>query len=473
MGGVMLASGVSRVSGRRSVARAVRSSVLVGGILVVSALLAALVLLPTPAAAVVSPGELVWMQSWDPKGDFEFFDTMDLVRGPGGDVWIGASARADATGSGQRRPVVARYSQAGAKRWGVVLSTTTQWFSCAGIAVDRGGNTAVVGRYIDAKPREKWVITRLSSSGKRLWTRTRMSPVAGALSGSAMSAGVAVDSRGNIYAAGTIERAATGRDVALCKYTPAGVLKWTRYINGFETSSDIGAAVRVDGSDRIFVSGTVGSASDGTDVVLARYSTAGAEVWKRVWDGDGKNDAASDLAVSTAGVAAAGYSESTAGDSRGVVLKAASAMADGAPLLEKITSHVGWDIVWTDVAINASGDVAVGGPAGYGMTSYFAYARFQWAAADAFASFPSSFGSTICSGVWIGPDATVIAVGPWASETTGQDLLLVSDFVATPDWGSILATSNEQTPKALAATTNTIYVAGESCGDIALWRYAR
>ena len=439
-------------------------------VIVTTVAMVAAALLAPPAAA--APSGLIWMQSWDPKGDLDYFDKMDLVRGPGGDLWIGAAARSGSGGSGLRRPIVARYSQAGAKRWGLVLPGTVDSFDYAGMAVDRGGNMIVAARCLEASPREKWLVTKLSPSGRRLWTSTRMSPVVGAGSGSAWPAGVAVDSNGNSYVVGTIERAATGNDVALCKYTPAGALKWTRYINGFEASRDSGVAVRVDGSNRIYVAGNVVGASDRTDIVLARYSTAGAEVWKRVWDG-GATDVAEDLAVSAAGVAVAGGSRSAAGDNRGVLLKAAPAMTEGAMLLEKVTSHVGWGISWTSVAMNAAGDVAVGGPWLTGPGSYFAYARFQWAAPDAVASFPSSFGSTTCTDVWIGPDATVLATGPWASETTGHDLYIVSDFVSVPDWGFIFGAGNAQKPMTLAATSSTIYVAGTSGHDIALCRYGR
>jgi len=223
----MLVPRVSNVGSRGGAARAGRSVILFLGVLTVAALLAAQVLLPPPAAAV-SPGELVWMQSWDPKGDFLYFDTMDLVRGPGGDLWIGSSARASSGGSNQRRPVVARYSQSGVKRWGAVLSGDayfsgdSYFFYYGGMAVDRGGNTIVAARCFGASPREKWLVTKLSPTGKRLWTRTRMSSVVGAGPGSAWPAGVAVDSRGSSYVVGTIERAGTGRDVALSKYTPAG-----------------------------------------------------------------------------------------------------------------------------------------------------------------------------------------------------------------------------------------------------------
>jgi hypothetical protein len=442
-----------------------------GGSLVAVILVAAAWMAPPAAAA---PGELLWMQSWDPKGDFLYFDTMDLVRGPGGDLWIGSSARASSGGSNQRRPVVARFSQAGAKRWVAVLSGGVDFFYYAGMAVDRGGNAVVAARCFAASPREKWLVTKLSPSGKRLWTSTRMSPVVHSAPGGAMPAGVAVDSKSNIYVAGTIERAVTGRDVALCKYTPAGVLKWTRYIDGFEGSDDRGVAVAVDGADRVYVTGTVGSFFAGTDVMLARYSTAGAQVWKRVWDGDGKDDSVGDLAVSAYGVSVAGASASPAGELRGVVLTVPLTMAEGVPPYVKMTTIPGWNVNWSSVAMNAAGDIAVGCAVDTEtVNTCFAYARYQAAVPDVFAYRPSSFGSTSCNDVWIGPDATLLATGTWRSETTGEDLFIVSDFVSTPDWGTILGLNSAQKPRALAVTNSAIYVAGAGYGDIVLWRYGR
>ena len=441
-------------------------------VIVTTVAIVAAALAPPPASA--APGELVWMQSWDPKGDFLFFDTMDLVRGPGGDLWIGSSARASSGGSSQRRPVVARFSQAGAKRWGAVLSGGVDFFYYAGMAVDRGGNTVVAARCFAASPREKWLVTKLSPSGKRLWTSTRMSPVVGSGPGSAWPAGVAVDSKSNIYVVGTIERAGTGRDVALSKYTPTGVLKWTRYIIGFEDSDDRGVAVAIDGSDRVYVTGTVGSFFAGTDVMLARYTTAGAQAWKRVWDGVGKDDSAADLAASAYGVSVAGASTSAAGELRGLVLTVPLTMLEGVPPYVKMTTIPGWNVNWSSVAMNAAGDIAVGCAIDTELpTDCFAYARYQATVPDAFAYRPSSFGSTSCGDVWIGPDGTLLAVGSWASETTGQDLFIVSDFVSVPDWQTILGLKSPQTPMALAVTNSAIFVAGAGYGDIELWRYGR
>ena len=421
--------------------------------------------------AAAAPGDVLWMQTWLPRSDFVKYGAKDLVRGPGGDLWLGVGGSTSSTDSPyDKRMCVARYSPGGARRWARVLPSPVDMTYLAGISVDRWRNTAVAGWRIDydAPKGYPWVLTKLSPGGKRLWTRTLSSPV---VANGTSPRAVACDSKGSIYVAGTLARSATGADVALVKYTAAGVKKWQRYIDGYAGSVDEGIDVVVDGSDRVYVTGTVGSFFSGKDVVVARYRTNGAIVWKSVWDGSSTDDRASDLAAGPAGAAVAGTSTGLPdGDDRGFI----ATVSPGGTAAEYVTHVSGKDVTWESVALNAAGDVAAGGTVSGPPTS-FAYARYRPAAADTVSYYADPDGGAWCSDVWIGSDATVVATGVWYEDPGGtyQDTHVVCDLATGTDWRQTLVMDGLQSGDTVLATKSAIYIAGESGYPVAFWRLQR
>jgi len=427
------------------------------------------------SSATAAPGDLVKLDTWLPRSDFQKYGEMDLVRGPGGDLWLGVTGSTlSTTNPYEKRICVARYSATGAKRWGKMLPTALEMEYLESFAVDARRNVVIAGSgHSDASHRVLWEITKLSPTGKRLWTRLLTPPSTTRFPSGPQA--IACDSTGSIYVVGTMARVATGTDVALVKYSPTGVRKWTRYLNGYQDSADQGVDVAVDGSGRVYVTGTVGGFFSGTNIVMARYATTGKRIWRRDWDRAQTDDSAVDLAVSAAGVAVAGASADASGFTKGVVLHATPAMAQNAEPVAHVTSITGRSVAWSGVATNASGAVACGGAVQYGSpTTYFAYARFRPGAPDAFAWYSSPAGWASCTDVWLGSDATLLAAGTWEASVDQFCAYLASDFVAAPDWGAVPVWEGRyDRGHAVVAGSSRAYVAGEAGDAVGLWTFER
>ena len=442
-------------------------------VLGLAALASAVVAQPAEAA----PGTLLKLNIWLPRGDFEKYSDMDLVRGPGGDLWLGVTGSTLSTTSPyQKRICVARYSATGARRWGKLVTTALDMERLEGMAVDARRNTVLVGSgHWDAKDRALWEITKLSPKGKRLWRRLLAPPAYTSVPGG--SRAVACDSASNIYVVGTMGRASTGTDVALVKYSPAGVRKWTRYLNGATPDSpDAGMDVAVDGAGRVYVTGTMGGFFSGTNILIARFSTAGKQIWRRDWDRTGTDDSAVDLAVSAAGVAVAGTSADASGDDRGVALHATPTMSQNAAVVQYVTTVATKDVEWNSVATNASGSIVVGGSVGIGngVPAYFAYARYRPGAPADFAQHTGLMGWAECSDVWLGADSTVLGAGTWEVAAGQNSVVLQSDSVAAPDWRALaVAEASLDRGHAVAAGSTRAYVAGEAGDYVGLWVFER
>ena len=440
---------------------------------------AALLPLAAPPPASAAPGGLLKLTTWLPQSDFTKYYGTRLVRGPGGDLWLGTRATLSATEPTYRNRVcVARFSPTGSKRWGRTMKTTVTEEYFHDLAVDAKGRAAVLSTTPSVSGRGiPWVVTKLGPTGKRLWRHVYWSPVDDSYLGGARA--IALDSHGAIFVAGTMKRAATGCDIALMKLSPAGKRLWTRYVDGYEGGRDAGVDMAVDGKDRVYLAGTVLGFMSGTDILLARYTTAGKQVWKETWDRDGSDDSAADLAVSSAGAAVAGTTAPVSGSDRGVVLHATPVMAQNAELEDHLVGRLNHDVYLTSVATNASGVVAAGGYASSftaqtGMYNDFTYARYRPGAADEVESYTSAFNQSWCVGVWLGSDSTLLATGEWEAAQGQRSAYLKSDFVAGTDWTCLPVYEGRQDHgQAVIAARTRAYMAGEAGDAIGLWVVAR
>lgn len=447
---------------------------MLGGSLV-AVILGAAAALSSPAAATdysPSPGSLLWMQTWHPRRDFMKYGTIEVVNGPGGDVWLGVSGSKSAMdGAYIKRACVGRYTAGGAKRWAKVLPDTTDMVWLNAIAVDRWGNAVVAAKrdVWNATHGYAWTIVKLSPSGQKAWSKQIWSS---GPPGNGSARDVAVDASGNIYIAGTLTRKDTGDDIALVKLSPSGATRWTRYIDGYEGSADSGAAVAVDAKGRVFVAGTAGGVFTGTDIVIARYTSAGKQVWKKTWDGDGRDDAALDIAVGAAGVAISGSAKGVDGRLRGVVLKAALAMGDADVPTETIIAVPGYDFSWVSVATNAAGDVVAGGTAGGGGASRSCTLVWRAGGSVTTGFWDSGGNGASCSDVALTSGATLYAAG-WAYTTPSgsPDVNVWSIPSGGGGWETMPGLPGYEVGESVAVTPSGVYVAGESGDQIGLWKF--
>jgi hypothetical protein len=406
---------------------------------------------PPPAAAYdysPGPGTLLWLQTWHPSRIFMKYGAVDMVRGPGGDLWVGVGGSTSAMDSPYiKRICVARYSPSGGPRWQKVLPSPVEMTYYGAIAVDRGRNAVVVGQRLQYGLAKgyPWVVQKLSPSGRVLWTRTRSSP---AETSFAWPHSVATDSAGSIYVVGQMTRTETGEDLTLVKYSAGGAFRWARYIDGYEGSADTGLGVAVDPKDRVYVTGTVGSFFSGKDVVMARYTTAGKRLWKLVWDGDGLDDVAVDIDANAAKVAVAANMAEEGGLGEAAILVAEPDMT-GKTIQERVTGFVGRAAAWADIDVNAAGDIAAAGTSGDSLI------HMRWSSMVPASSYAPVGGSAGGQSVALSSDGTLVA-GGWQ---TGTGMLLLADTKDGDDWQatSIVSAGAECT----VATSSGVYAFGQ------------
>ncbi|NOS83978.1 MAG: T9SS type A sorting domain-containing protein [Ignavibacteria bacterium] len=96
---------------------------------------------------------------------------------------------------------------------------------------------------------------------------------------SAKGTSVTVDSEGYSYVTGYTYEFATLNDIITIKYTPTGDTVWTRSYNGTSNKNDEGMGIHVDAYGNVYVVGFAEFNSKKTDVIVLKYSSAGALLW--------------------------------------------------------------------------------------------------------------------------------------------------------------------------------------------------
>jgi len=189
-----------------------------------------------------------------------------------------------------------KYNSAGEEQWVVHYNSGTP----AAIAVDKVDNVYVTGGDTD------YVTIKYDSAGHPQWVARYHGPG----TGSDYAHAIAIDVSANVYVTGASAGSGTAFDYATIKYNPGGQQQWVARYDGPAHSNDHAAAIGVDGSGDVYVTGdSVGLGTD-YDYATVKYDSAGQEQWVARYNGPANDqDGATSMAVDNSGnVYVTGYS---------------------------------------------------------------------------------------------------------------------------------------------------------------------
>ncbi|OQA03311.1 MAG: Beta-propeller repeat protein [Planctomycetes bacterium ADurb.Bin401] len=162
---------------------------------------------------------------------------------------------------------------------------------------------------------------------------------------------VEADAEGNIYAVGI-----TNHNWLIIKYASDGRILWTQTYNGSANAYDALYKVAVDGTGNVYVCGEVSQSSYGRNCAVAKYSSAGTQLWIRTY-GDFDNDFLESMVLDNSGNVYVTGSMENYTDCDYVTLKYS---ANGQLLWDSYYDCIGWDEA-IDIALSCDGDVVVTG----------------------------------------------------------------------------------------------------------------
>jgi uncharacterized delta-60 repeat protein len=181
-----------------------------------------------------------------------------------------------------------------------------------GMAVDGSGNIYVTGSSVGPGPCNfycnDYATVKYNASGQQQWVARYNGPA----NDDDHPAAIAVDASGNVYVTGaSIGTTWPDYDYATIKYDASGNQLWVARYNGPGNGMDFATAIAVDASGNVYVTGaSEGSGTGPHDYATVKYDSSGQQQWVARYNGPGNgDDEAYGIAVDPSGnVYVTGYS---------------------------------------------------------------------------------------------------------------------------------------------------------------------
>ena len=242
-----------------------------------------------------SSGEEQWVARYNGPGNLTDNATAIAVDGSG-NVYVTGNS----WGSGNSDYATVKYNSAGEQQWVARYNGGANYGDFAtAIAVDKSGNVYVTGD--SGYGNSDYVTIKYNSAGEQQWVARYDGPghdldVAYA---------IAVDASNNVYVTGFSAGAGTDLDYATIKYDSAGQQQWVARYDGPVSRFDEAAAMAIDGSGNVYVTGISLGSDTVIDFVTVKYNSLGQEQWVARYNNGGGSAIALD---SSANVYVTGYS---------------------------------------------------------------------------------------------------------------------------------------------------------------------
>jgi hypothetical protein len=172
------------------------------------------------------------------------------------------------------------------------------------IVLNAAGSVYVTGSSVGIGTSHDYTTIKYDADGNELWVARYNGP---ANDGDVATA-VALDSAGNLYVTGESVGAGPS-DYATIKYDGDGNELWVARYNGPGDGGDSAAAILVDASRNVYVTGWSQGVGTSPDYATVKYDTNGNELWVARYNGPGNSfDGANALTVGASGVYVTGVS---------------------------------------------------------------------------------------------------------------------------------------------------------------------
>ncbi len=363
-----------------------------------------------------------------------------------------------------------KYDASGAQQWAARYNGPGDVDDYgSSIVVDASGNVYVTGSSPTGPGLDyDYATVKYDASGAEQWVARYNGPANSA----DQPAALAIDASGNVYVTGISVGSGTAYDYATVKYDASGTPKWVaRYDGGPGCSYDDAEAIALDASGNVYVTGwSVGSGTY-DDYATVKYNASGVQQWVARYNGPGNSsDWATAIAVDASGnvyVTGSSVGSGTAKDYATVKYDASGTQQ----WVARYNGPGNSDDQPIALALDASGNVYVtGGSGGSGTGEDYATVKYDASGAQQWVAQYSGPGnsSDYATGIAIDASGNVYVTGESVGSGTSLDYATVKyDPSGAQQWvaryNGPVNSFDWATAIAVDASGN-VYVTGSSAG---------
>jgi uncharacterized delta-60 repeat protein len=180
-----------------------------------------------------------------------------------------------------------KYNAAGQQEWAARYHGPNNSFDFASaLAVDPSGNVYVTGQSLGSNTSDDYATIKYNAAGQEQWVARYNGPA----NDSDGADAVAIDGAGNVYVTGASWGSGTDVDYATIKYNSNGQVQWVQRYDGPSSSYDAATALKVDGAGNVYVTGFSATSESYYDYATIKYSAAGQQQWVARYNGPPGND---------------------------------------------------------------------------------------------------------------------------------------------------------------------------------------
>ncbi len=234
--------------------------------------------------ACSDPGALLWTQTYNGADDLNDFGVDVATDSEDNIIVIGDESFQSGIVTWWEHIWIRKYDAEGNTQWSATMSGDATAYD---IATDPDDNVIALGTVWLPPGQSNLRLRKYDPDGGTLWTITELSGIPSAL---------AVDASGNIYMGGRINGSAWLR-----KYDGDGALLWEETFDGTFDATDEINDVATDAAGNVIVVGRTAVAQDDYSAWVRKYNAAGGVVWSATMASPEEYDAATEVAVDSAG----------------------------------------------------------------------------------------------------------------------------------------------------------------------------
>jgi uncharacterized delta-60 repeat protein len=276
-----------------------------------------------------------------------------------------------------------KYNNDGVEQWVTRYNSPANYDDyCNSIVLDEAGNVYVTGISWSGPGihTSDYLTIKYNNDGVEQWVALYNGPG----NEDDGAAAISIDETGNVYVTGCSKGDGTNYDYATIKYNNDGVEQWIARYNGGSWSYDKAVAISIDETGNVYVTGCSNGGDAYLDYLTIKYNSAGGEQWIAPYDGPlNSHDEAYGIVVDEShNVYVTGYSRGVGTEEDYTTIKYNSVGVE-----EWVARDDCWDLsdIATDIAIDSVGNVYVtgrqtgsNGPYHYATIKYNPTGVKQW-----------------------------------------------------------------------------------------------